>query len=51
MVNYKSDHKNLFKYSAEIAKLQEELNTRFSYMEKYEEVFKIFLSPFHLFSW
>ena len=34
----KSDLKNVFKYSTEIAKLLEEFNNRFSYMGKYEEM-------------
>lgn len=46
--NYKSEHKNFLKYSTEIAKLVEEFNTRFSYMQKFEEMFKIFLTPFNV---
>jgi hypothetical protein len=46
--DYKSDHKNFFKYSTEIGKLLEEFNTRFSYMRKFEEMFKIFLAPFNV---
>ncbi|GFY35133.1 general transcription factor II-I repeat domain-containing protein 2A [Trichonephila clavipes] len=45
--DYKSDHKNLFKYSTEIGKLFEEFNTRFSYIQKFEEMFAIFLAPFN----
>ncbi|GFY06018.1 general transcription factor II-I repeat domain-containing protein 2B [Trichonephila clavipes] len=46
--DYKSDHKNLFKYSMEIGKLFEEFNTRFSYIQKFEEMFAIFLAPYYV---
>ncbi|GFX07191.1 general transcription factor II-I repeat domain-containing protein 2A [Trichonephila clavipes] len=46
--DYKSDHKNLFKYSTEIRKLFEEFNTRFSYIQKFEEMFVIFLALFNV---
>ena len=46
--DYKSSHKNFLKYSTEITNLLEEFNTRFSYMQKFEEIFKIFLAPFNV---
>ncbi|GFS78745.1 general transcription factor II-I repeat domain-containing protein 2B [Trichonephila clavipes] len=46
--DYKSDHKNLFKYSTEIGKLFVEFNTRLSYVQKFEELFAIYLAPFNV---
>ncbi|PRD18389.1 UNVERIFIED_CONTAM: General transcription factor II-I repeat domain-containing protein 2 [Trichonephila clavipes] len=46
--DYNSDHKNFFKYSMEIGKIFEEFNTRFFYIQKFEEMFAIFLAPFNV---
>ncbi|GFY53190.1 dimer_Tnp_hAT domain-containing protein [Trichonephila inaurata madagascariensis] len=44
----KSDHKNFFVYSTEITKSFEEFNTRFSYIQKFEEMLTNFLTPFNV---
>ena len=46
--NFNSDHKDFLKYANEVTNLLKAFQDRFSYMQKYEEIFNIFLSPFNV---
>lgn len=46
--DFHSDSKDFLKYANEVKNLKKAFQNRFSYMEKYEEIFKIFVNPFNI---